>query len=192
MATNILQPKVETITAELFVVKIGNKQMTVSVYNQLYYEECWDKEWNIVFPVWGKTNRDGEHLIFQKGNDLRKCRMPKNWEKLNFDNELINFIKEHKERIKLTMPSQYMLVIRELPEEEKEKASAYDLLLRITYEYNPINTITKAELEKALSVLDDVFLCEFKEIFQKRNWLYEKHEKMVDELKNSRQLFIAV
>ena len=181
MTTKISQPTVETITAELFVIKIANKQMTVSVYNQLYIEDCWDKEWNILYPVWGKTNREGEYVIFQKGNDLRKCQIPSMWGKLDYSDELVRYIKGNSSEISKTIPN-----TRSNPNEK------YWLLNQIMYLHVPIHSLGKIKFEEAVSVLDEKFLNEFKAEFKRRSWLYEKHDKMTNELKNYRQLFIAV
>jgi hypothetical protein len=154
MGTKISQPTVETITAELFVVKIGNKQMTISVFNQLYCEDCWDEEWNLVYPIWGKINRDGEYVIFQKGNDLRKCEMPKKWGKLNFSRQLIYFMQEHFSRIIESIPEEYLKTVTDLPE---EKTRPFRTLKSIAAGYRNISAITKTELVEAADAIDVVF-----------------------------------
>ena len=171
MANKISQPTVATITAELNVVKIGNKQMTVSVYNQLYIENCWDKEYNILYPVWGKTNRDGEFVIFQKGNELRKCKIPSKWGKLNFNNHLIHYIKENRE---------YFNKPISLNDPKREELNS---LYKITI-YN-ISSIDEKDLNNAISILDEKFIKQHQEIFQKQNWVNEKRETMIDNLLNN-------
>lgn len=178
MANKISQPTVATITAELNVVKIGNKQMTVSVYNQLYIENCWDKEYNILYPIWGKTNRDGEFVIFQKGNELRKCRIPTKWGKLNFDSHLIRYIKTNREYFAKPIPMN--------DPNWKQLNSLYE----ITYLH--IDSIDDKKLNAALSVMDEKIKKEHQEIFKRDNWMNEKREKMINELLSSRQLFIAI
>jgi len=77
MKNKLELPHISTLKAELSVVKIGNKQMTISVFKQLYNEKCYDEKFNIIYPVWGKVLRDDiEYVIFQKGDELRKCEIP--------------------------------------------------------------------------------------------------------------------
>lgn len=184
--TKISQPTVETITAELHVVKIGNKQMTISVFNQLYEQDCWDGEWNIIYPVWGKTNRDGQYVIFQKGNELRKCAIPRSWGKLNYRKNLLEYIIDHANEIRTTIPKENLNYAN-----RDDKAIAYSRLQTLTYN-SYSNLVDNKDFEQALSVLDERILNDFKQYFQKRNWLNEQREKMIVELNNSRQLFIAV
>ncbi len=182
MKTKISKPTVETITAEINVVKIGNKQMTISVFNQLYIEKCWDDEYNILYPVWGKIKRDSEYIIFQKNNELRKCEIPKK-QKIEFYEFAYDFIQKYKNLIK--QPVSYFTnpFFQEL-----------NLLYNLSHGYDKslswVRTIEKVKI--AYSVLDEKLKKECDEQFQSKNWLIEKQNKMVFDLNNSRQLFIAI
>lgn len=77
MKNKIKSPTISTLVAELRVVRIGNKQMTKAVFNQLYASKPHDDNYNIVYPIWGKVKLEGEWVIFQNGNDLNKFYIPK-------------------------------------------------------------------------------------------------------------------
>lgn len=94
MENKVTMPLISTLVAEIRIVKIGNKQMTISVFNQLYEEYCFDLEWNILYPIWGKVKRDYsiEYVIFQKGSDLRKMELPNLFDMngMNNSNRIMN------------------------------------------------------------------------------------------------------
>lgn len=79
----IESPKVESLTISVNVIRIGNKQMTLSVFNQIFEENPFDENNNIIYNIWGKINygkKDYETsriwVIFQKGDGLRKYGLP--------------------------------------------------------------------------------------------------------------------
>lgn len=181
MGTKILEPTITTVTAELFVVKIGNKQMTISVYNQLYMEDCWDKEYNIMYPVWGKINRDNEYVIFQKGNELRKCELPSKWKDSIYDEFCLRFIQNNFSTILSTLPQSNLT---------KEKEEALRMFRIVIYHHG--SSFYKEGIEKATSFLDESFLAKLKKEFREESCLTTMQQKMVNELHNSRQLFISV
>ena len=84
MKNEIKSPTISTLVAELRVVRIGNKQMTKAVFNQLYASNPYDNNYDIIFPIWGKVKGDWnpyegkfiEYIIFQKGEDLNKFKIP--------------------------------------------------------------------------------------------------------------------
>ena len=186
MANKISTPIVSTITAELHVVKIGNKQMTISVYNQLYIEDCWDEDYNILYPVWGKINREEEFVIFQKGAELRKCKIPKQLRKLNFGDHLVVFIQKN---IKyFDRPFYNEIIIKESKYSFNERR--IDNIKKNISEYDINNKIKS--LNDLISILDESFIRAHQEEFQKQNLKCEKREKMINNLINSRQIFIAI
>lgn len=76
MSAKKVMPTIETMMVEVRVIKIGNKQMTLSVFDQLYEERPFDENWSIIYLMWGKVRRkEGDWVIFQKGNELRKWRI---------------------------------------------------------------------------------------------------------------------
>ena len=174
MKTKISKPTVETITAEINVVKIGNKQMTISVFNQLYTEKCWDDEYNILYPVWGKIKRNYEYVIFQKNNELRKCHIPNNYKKIDFYDFVESYFESNKDHVKR-------------PDYDDPN---YDILY-LVYKVAHLNSSTE-DRKLAYSFLTEVSKKECDEQFRLKNWLIEKQNKMVFDLNNSRQLFIAI
>jgi hypothetical protein len=184
MSTKITQPMVETITAELYVVKIGNKQMTVSVYNQLYIEPCHDKDFNIIYDIWGKTNRDEEYVIFQKGNELRKMKIPRKnkiipllkcqWIFLKYEDDLQKII------------SSYNYKFVEMTDDERSNyILANEVKNFLRYDF----TILTPE---AFEIIGSDYIDIIQHEYQK--YLNEtiQFNKMVDQLNAARQLFIAV
>ncbi len=76
MENNIKEPKITTMSIDVKVIRIGNKQMTKAVFNQLYTERLWDDDFNVLFPIWGKVHDgDLEYAIFQKEDSLKKARI---------------------------------------------------------------------------------------------------------------------
>lgn len=85
MENKLSTPQITTLKAELRIVQIGNKQMTISVFKQLYEELCYDDNYRIIYPIWGKVNREEAiYCIFQKGNELRKMKLPEMFRLLDF------------------------------------------------------------------------------------------------------------
>jgi hypothetical protein len=77
MKNKILTPQISTLIAELKIIKIGNKKMTISVFNQIQEKSCIEGYYEIGYPVWGWVLRDNyKWIIFQIGKELRKMRMP--------------------------------------------------------------------------------------------------------------------
>ena len=204
MATKISSPIISTLMAELNVVKIGNKQMTISVFNQLYSDKCYDDDFNILYPIWGKVKREEEWVIFQKGNDLKKQRMPYIIDCQKFENVLINVIKENKEKILLTdIMQDYInkhenLNIRDSNWQQKmsnkkkflEENKEINILREILYE--KISYPTKEELDLVLTIIDKDLLNTIHEECRKIMSKSKKGNEMTKELHNSKQLFIAI
>lgn len=183
--TTIAQPIIETITAEISVVKIGNKQMTISVFNQLYEEEAWDKSYNILYPIWGKTNRDKEYVIFQKGTELRKCVIPEIVQSLDYFEELIYFI--------ITCPD----IMKECNLNKSPLSKVEDDLRLLLYCHNDpfskiLNAFGRERIEKTFELIPENIMLRFRENFRKEMGEREQYIKMLRELAVCRQLFIAV
>jgi len=80
MKANYEQPTITTVSIEVKVLRIGNKQMTLSVFDQLYEESPCDSYedelYEIAHPIWGKVRRKDENfVIFEKNGELRKYKM---------------------------------------------------------------------------------------------------------------------
>jgi hypothetical protein len=190
MTSKITTPTVATITAELNVVKIGNKQMTISVFNQLYQENCWDEEYNILYPIWGKTNRDGQYVIFQKGTELRKSEIPRQANPLRFIDHFLDFLQSKNLEIATTRLNENSFI--------KDCWERYDLN---TYKLKIQKISTWADrkylvdediVNRVILNMDNELKKEHQELFNKALWLSQKRVKMIESLHNSQQLFIAI
>lgn len=85
----IQQPRVSTMTVEISVIKIGNNKMTLSVFDQLYTGKPYDEYFKIIYPIWGKVNRSGDdYVIFQINNELRKIKIPRELDLYDFEESL--------------------------------------------------------------------------------------------------------
>jgi hypothetical protein len=77
METILNQPRISTLMVEIKVIKIGNSKMTLSVFDQLYYDFPYNDDSKIIYPVWGKVHRSSDnYVIFIKNNELRKHIIP--------------------------------------------------------------------------------------------------------------------
>ena len=175
---------VETITAELYVVKIGNKQMTVSVYNQLYIEPCHDNDHNILYPIWGKTNRDGEYVIFQKGNELRKFKIPRKEKIIPLLKCKWVFSKYEEDLRKIISP--FLFINIGMSDDEMENYRlANELREFLRWDYKELTN-------EAFQIIGSDYI----DIIQYDYQIYLNQtmhfNKMVDQLNAARQLFIAV
>lgn len=177
MATKLSNPEISTITAELNVIQIGNKQMTIAVFNQLYCEDCWiDEQFRILYPIWGKVKRDDEWVIFQKGNDLRKCRIPKKCATVEWGAFLgvhLNTNRDYLNKLifKGTRP-------------ERSNGDLFRLWIHINE--------NRFFPENLTSYIPQDFKSQAEENYREITSLIAAQHKMVDELNNSRQIFIAV
>lgn len=171
MSNIISTPSISTILAELHVIQIGKKQMTISVFNQLYEsDKCYDDDLNIIYPIWGKINREIEWVIFQKNNELRKQEMPLRRKPQMYNYIFAKYIKDnHESRLNMT-PSLSNLLFR--------------ISRHLEIRYSDIEELKK-DLDKSICDLID-------EQFQKDTKYIFKWNEMVGELQSSRQLFIAL
>lgn len=77
MENKIVSPQISTLIAEINIIKIGNKQMTVSVFKQLYEQPFYDDNFNIIYPIWGIVKREGSYfVVFQVDSQLFKYIHP--------------------------------------------------------------------------------------------------------------------
>ncbi|MGH2496553.1 MAG: hypothetical protein ACRDIV_17785 [Ktedonobacteraceae bacterium] len=103
---------IKTAVIEVKVLQIGNRQFTLSVFDQLEEEPVIDPDTGkLCGTAWGRVNRhtnckeltkrDLEHLhiIWQKGNELRKCIAAIPW-------QATDSIARHDEMVKL-VPCSY-------------------------------------------------------------------------------------
>lgn len=75
--------EVKTVIVEIKAIKIGKKQMTQAVFKQLKVENIISNEIDLKGTPWGIINftiKNGpkygigtQHIIWQKGNELRRC-----------------------------------------------------------------------------------------------------------------------
>lgn len=181
MSIKLSSPKVDTVLSEIDVVKIGGKQMTISVYNQLYQEQCWDKDYNILYDILGKINRNGEFVIFQKGNVLRKCKIPKKEKPLTAKEAFIKLIKDNESVMKYGVEMS--------PDKQIMKKILNLQLFEIT---NKHIEILMNGIKKSPRIKTDILGSLFEKKHDEHLFKVEKQNKMVDELQNTKQLFIAL
>lgn len=184
--TTLSSPTVTTITAELHVIKIGNKQMTISVFNQLYDEECWDKNYNITNPIWGKVLRDNiEYIIFQKGSELRKTELPGRRTKQGYEEYLSRSMKweELKQEIEVHLKAA-----------KPELKGLVDNIRSLMYAR--VFLLKEKLLVETILIDMDLFYPQTSQRWKENYRIYcsntDKYNKMVTELESSTQLFIAV
>ncbi len=72
MANEVNDATLKIQPMEISVLKVGNKQMTISVFNQLYEEKPYNQEFEIVAELWGKVNRGDDFVVFKTERGVRK------------------------------------------------------------------------------------------------------------------------
>lgn len=71
---------ISTVTVNIQVMKIGSKQMTITVFRQLPIETIFDRDGELVSDPWGWVNYDeGKWFVFSDDGILYRC-------KINFEN----------------------------------------------------------------------------------------------------------
>ena len=78
---NVVEAKITTATVEIQTLTINGKQMTLAVFRQLQQEDIFDEEkgrlkgvpWGIVNYFWGDCQPNHLHVVWQKGNELRRA-----------------------------------------------------------------------------------------------------------------------
>lgn len=85
--------KIHTATIEIKTLTIKDKQITLSVFRQIPYEDIIDGSniylnlngtpWGTVNYYWGedkdKSSLNYHHVVWQKDDDLKRCIIPKMW-----------------------------------------------------------------------------------------------------------------
>jgi len=199
--TKLASPQITTLMAEINVVKIGNKQMTISVFNQLYEEKCFDENFNILYPIWGRVNREIEYVIFQKGSDLRKMPMPKKGPLYSFETSFVGnisvgnygtHIRINIKDIMMNDADRHKRILeaqREAQRVSNSEAPAFSW-------YKIVNDYIKNDglklVNDALLLFTEEELKKIKEDYRINRAKQEIYNQMVKELQNSPQLFIAV
>lgn len=74
---NIHEAKLRTLKVEIRSLTVNEKQVTQSVFRQLYAENCLDCQGNARGQLWGRVNyrwtgHEHEHLVWQLGDELRR------------------------------------------------------------------------------------------------------------------------
>ena len=71
-------PSISTLSVNLKVIQINNKQMTFGVFRQLYEGVIYDSENNLMHELWGKVNyKDETWIVYQVGDVLMKMSIDK-------------------------------------------------------------------------------------------------------------------
>lgn len=209
MKNKLSTPQISTLMAEIRILKIGNKQMTISVFKQLYESSCYDEKYNILFPIWGKVKReDNEFVIFQKGSELNKMIIPKKQKVYSFEYSFYACFSDH-------YHTEYGHIINSIDEilnksnqndffngRYKEKYLFKDNEVKWfnskmpnnqqeVHLYNFKNENDVIELLK-LNLFSEAEISKIKNEYRIERSLVEAQHKMIDELNNAQQLFIAV
>jgi hypothetical protein len=193
MSVEIENASINSVQVSINVVKIGQKQMTQAVFNQLYEEKPWDDYYNITQFLWGKVNYKGtDYIVFQSDNELRKYEIPKKIEVLNF----MNYFRVTAEKV-INRPKVVELMFDDALSESqralcKRIKDAIDTLpnIRGKFMYEDASEIVSLEDFEAVMEANS-----FKETLEKakaKKWWDEKYNSLVNELNSQKQLFIAV
>ena len=191
MSNKIEIPGIATLKVELRVVRIGNKQMTKAVFNQLYEERIYDDKFNIIYPIWGKVFDGNEYIIFQKNNELRRMRIP-SIERFMHKHNLYEFMRV---RLKLMHQWQKLEPFYWITFFNEEGLEDFTIKIEkdIVYEYFEGHILIKGKEEE---LLNNILPEKYKnELVQRFNLLIEIEStklQLINRLKNSEQLFIAV
>lgn len=80
----IKEANISTLNVELKAIHINSKQMTLSVFRQIQEETLFDDKFNLLGVPWGSVNYFWDkalqfnttvlHVVWQKGNELRRWR----------------------------------------------------------------------------------------------------------------------
>lgn len=176
MNNTLHQPTITSMTIEVSVIRIGQKQMTLSVFDQLYFGKCYresDKSYEIIYPLWGKVKKKGtEYAVFQVENELIKMEIPEERPMYTL-NESIERVIDHKY-------SGYYL------------SSAHKLLIEMGKNHMYFHKNGEPDVAK---FFDKMSKNSYENI--ESEWTFIKnenirHNNMVARLKSSIQLFIAV
>ncbi len=220
MKNEIKSPTISTLVAELRVVRIGNKQMTKAVFNQLYTSKLHDDDYNIIYPVWGKVY-DGFHnsiinfnklgvvkewIIFQNGNDLNKFLIPGiKWHPTDIttyvylsvvrdDNILFKYFLKNVLKKDTPNISDYQTIFN-IGDYEVNLSSLYDenrLERYIDNKYGPSKDFQNTVVDFCFTHFRKEWVTMIKNEYHEYHSKITAYNKMVETLQNSPQLFIAV
>jgi len=192
MSVEIENASINSVQVLINVVKIGQKQMTQAVFNQLYEEKPWDDFYNITQFLWGKVNYKGtDYIVFQSENELRKYEIPK---KVNVPGFMYYFI--DRVRWSMNVPKLFLTSKRDDLDEEF-KTSCHKVgkdLQHAQTRYGMVNFEVSDDL--SLKDFETVMTPDFYENVleqaKTKKWWDEKRNSLADELNSQKQLFIAV
>lgn len=194
METIIKEPKISTLTIEVSVIKIGNNKMTLSVFDQLYNEICYDEYFKIKYPIWGKVKRkESVDVVFQKNNELKKMTIPdKNLiysfdQSMEYSLDVVMGFNNYRRGYYLTKTREFYNDKKEYINAIKSKCWAENRELALQLSNSQL--LNKYCFTQSLQKFElDLILDEFNYILDGA----KKFNKMIDQLENSIQLFIAV
>lgn len=169
----IQQPRISTLTVEISVIKIGNNKMTLSVFDQLYESEPHDQFCNLIHSIWGKVNRSGaDYVVFQKDNELRKWKIPRKEHTWGFESSIEQTISSK------FISKGYFLT---------SASNTYDSLKKQKQHVHSIYTVSQF-----MNILSDDQRNEIIDEYNRHVCYTKLYNEMIDKLKESNQLFIAV
>jgi len=192
MSVEIENASINSVQVSINVVKIGQKQMTQAVFNQLYEEKPWDSYYNITEFLWGKVKHKGtDYIVFQSENELKKCAIPKKRETFSF---MVYFRKN------VFLEFDDLWLIREINSQRPKSEIYQNSLEKIDKEFKKIKRGGYMDAKFG----SDFSLGDFEQVLEKNlyekishkaksdKWWDEKYNSLVNELHSQKQLFIAV
>lgn len=191
MGEDLNEPTINIRPMEISVLRVGNKQMTISVFNQLYEEKPFDQNFNIHAELWGKVNRNDSYLIFKTTAGIRKYNIREFDRPIRANKLSVSIWKALAIREKSFELDQIGRKLRDYySDKESEEDSIYGYITQLT-----TDPYFKSD-ERYIALLEQGLYGDFKievqneynlgiEKLNKRNALIEVFEKLP-------QLFIAV
>ncbi len=176
---------------EISVLRVGNKQMTISVFNQLYEEKPFDQSYDLVVDLWGKVNRSDSYVIFKSDKGIRKFNTANFNRKIvpnSFSESLIKVFNIKTTSFELGhMRSKLMDFYYEQNDHEK---MLYYVIRKISADFP--EELTDQDGEVLKRELSGDFKIQVLNEFENGLKRLEKRNRLVDVFAQLPQLFIAV
>lgn len=81
---NVERAEINTATIQVKTLMVNARKLTLSVFRQIFEEDLVDQDrmifngvpWGMVNYYWGDLNTSYQHIVWQKGNELRRSLVP--------------------------------------------------------------------------------------------------------------------